>query len=170
MMDHILQPLPPHLCLPVCVTYFWMNNCKPKPSHPLFQAILLGMVYGELSWRRAHPNGDPFFTQHLSQVYGLRCRKSIDIHLKKIHVHLLYLLINFQALITLSHIVLLSLSCRSTVWLQSFCFCMSAIISAEGHSRTKEGPRYGCGPFAQPMAVLHVGGNGPEPVTVFPTT
>ncbi|XP_039534824.1 protein asteroid homolog 1 isoform X1 [Pimephales promelas] len=60
VMDHILQPLPPHLCLPVCVTYFWMNNCKPKPSHPLFQAILLGMVYGELSWRRAHPN-DPLF-------------------------------------------------------------------------------------------------------------
>ncbi|XP_016297497.1 protein asteroid homolog 1-like isoform X2 [Sinocyclocheilus anshuiensis] len=60
VMDHVLQPLPPHLCLPVCVTYFWMNNCKPKPSQPLLQAILLGLVYGELSWRRAHPN-DPLF-------------------------------------------------------------------------------------------------------------
>ncbi|XP_067281495.1 single-strand DNA endonuclease ASTE1 isoform X2 [Pseudorasbora parva] len=60
VMGHVLHPLPPHLCLPVCVTYFWMNNCKPKLSHPLFQAILLGMVYGELSWRSAHPN-DPLF-------------------------------------------------------------------------------------------------------------
>uniref|UniRef100_A0A673L272 Asteroid homolog 1 n=1 Tax=Sinocyclocheilus rhinocerous TaxID=307959 RepID=A0A673L272_9TELE len=60
VMDHVLQPLPPHLCLPVCVTYFWMNNCKPKPSQPLLQAILLGLVYGELSWRKAHPN-DPLF-------------------------------------------------------------------------------------------------------------
>uniref|UniRef100_A0A8C2JED5 Asteroid homolog 1 n=1 Tax=Cyprinus carpio TaxID=7962 RepID=A0A8C2JED5_CYPCA len=60
VMDSVLQPLPPHLCLPVCVTYFWMNNCKPKPSHPLLQALLLGLVYGELCWRRAHPN-DPLF-------------------------------------------------------------------------------------------------------------
>ncbi|XP_016150326.1 protein asteroid homolog 1-like [Sinocyclocheilus grahami] len=60
VMDSVLQPLPPHFCLPVCVTYFWMNNCKPKPSHPLLQAILLGLVHGELSWRRAHPN-DPLF-------------------------------------------------------------------------------------------------------------
>ncbi|KAF4100543.1 hypothetical protein G5714_018739 [Onychostoma macrolepis] len=60
VMDHVLQPLPPHLCFPVCVTYFWMNNCKPKPSQPLLQAILLGLVYGELCWRRAHRN-DPLF-------------------------------------------------------------------------------------------------------------
>ncbi|XP_051729506.1 protein asteroid homolog 1 [Ctenopharyngodon idella] len=65
VMGHILEPLPPHLCLPVCVTYFWMNNCKPKPSQPLLQAILLGMVYGELSWRSAHPN-DPLFGSKIS--------------------------------------------------------------------------------------------------------
>ncbi|KAI2652941.1 hypothetical protein H4Q32_006281 [Labeo rohita] len=60
VMDHVLQPLPPNLCLPVCVTYFWMNNCKPKPCQPLLQAILLGIVYGELCWRTGHPN-DPLF-------------------------------------------------------------------------------------------------------------
>ncbi|XP_043074428.1 protein asteroid homolog 1 [Puntigrus tetrazona] len=60
VMDHIIQPFPPHLCLPVCVTYYWMKNCKPKPSQLLLQAILLGLVYGELSWRRTHPN-DPLF-------------------------------------------------------------------------------------------------------------
>ncbi len=90
-------------------------------------------------------------------------------------VNELYLLINlvssvFRALITFSHIVLLSLSYRPTICQQSFCFCMSAIISFEGQSRTKEGPRSGCGPFAQPMAVMCVGGNVPEPVTVFPVT
>lgn len=60
VMEHVLQPLPPQLCLAVCVTFFWMNNCKPKPAQPLLHAILLGFVYGELSWRRAHPN-DPLF-------------------------------------------------------------------------------------------------------------
>ncbi|XP_051520685.1 protein asteroid homolog 1 isoform X2 [Myxocyprinus asiaticus] len=61
MLDHILPPLPPHFCLPVCVTYFWMNNSKPKPSQPLLQAMLLGLVYGDLSWRTAHPD-DPLYS------------------------------------------------------------------------------------------------------------
>ncbi|XP_051526421.1 protein asteroid homolog 1-like [Myxocyprinus asiaticus] len=60
MMDHLLQPLPPHLRLPVCVTIFWKNNSKPKPSHPRLQAMLLGLVYGELSWRTAYPD-DPLY-------------------------------------------------------------------------------------------------------------
>lgn len=71
VMEHVLQPLPPQLCLAVCVTFFWMNNCKPKPAQPLLHAILLGFVYGELSWRRAHPNGitDPLFIQHTFQMF-----------------------------------------------------------------------------------------------------
>ncbi|XP_051948929.1 protein asteroid homolog 1-like isoform X1 [Xyrauchen texanus] len=60
MMDHLLEPLPPHLRLPVCVTYFWKNNSKPKPCHPRLQAMLLGLVYGELSWRTTYPD-DPLY-------------------------------------------------------------------------------------------------------------
>ncbi|XP_065145678.1 single-strand DNA endonuclease ASTE1 [Paramisgurnus dabryanus] len=59
-MDHVLEPVPPHLCLPVCVMYFWMNNSKPKPNLPLLQAMLLGLVYGELCWRSVHPD-DPMY-------------------------------------------------------------------------------------------------------------
>ncbi|XP_056597158.1 protein asteroid homolog 1 [Triplophysa dalaica] len=60
VMDHVLQPVPLHLSLPVCVMYFWRNNAKPKPNLPLLQAMLLGLVYGELSWRMVHPD-DPLY-------------------------------------------------------------------------------------------------------------
>uniref|UniRef100_A0A8B9J6E7 Asteroid homolog 1 n=1 Tax=Astyanax mexicanus TaxID=7994 RepID=A0A8B9J6E7_ASTMX len=52
VMECVLQPLPPHLRLPVCVTCFWTKSSKPKPSASLLQALLLGLVYGELSRRR----------------------------------------------------------------------------------------------------------------------
>lgn len=67
VLDDVLPAVPPHLSLPVCVMYFWRNNSKPKPNLPLVQAMLLGLVYGELSWRTVHPDGifDSFFTQHL---------------------------------------------------------------------------------------------------------
>ncbi|XP_062846267.1 protein asteroid homolog 1 [Trichomycterus rosablanca] len=61
VMEHVLEPLPPHLCLPVCVTYFWVHSCKPKPSHTTLQTLLLGLVYGELCRRWAMP-GDPLYS------------------------------------------------------------------------------------------------------------
>uniref|UniRef100_A0A672HEQ9 Asteroid domain-containing protein n=1 Tax=Salarias fasciatus TaxID=181472 RepID=A0A672HEQ9_SALFA len=39
----------PHMQLAVAVTAFWMQNATPKPSQPQLQALLLCMVYGELS-------------------------------------------------------------------------------------------------------------------------
>ncbi|KAL6457368.1 hypothetical protein MHYP_G00343310 [Metynnis hypsauchen] len=75
VMEYVLQSLPPHLCLPVCVTYFWMNSSKPKPSPSLLKSLLLGLVYGELCRRRAMA-GDPlcscagtaFVCEKLSQL------------------------------------------------------------------------------------------------------
>ncbi|XP_017549318.1 protein asteroid homolog 1 isoform X4 [Pygocentrus nattereri] len=75
VMEYVLQSLPPHLCLPVCVTYFWMNSSKPKPSPSLLKGLLLGLVYGELCRRRAMA-GDPlcssagtaFVCEQLSQL------------------------------------------------------------------------------------------------------
>ncbi|XP_072532596.1 single-strand DNA endonuclease ASTE1 [Salminus brasiliensis] len=58
VMECVLQPLPPHLRLPVCVTYFWTKSSRPKPSPSLLQALLLGLVYGELC-RRRDQIGDP---------------------------------------------------------------------------------------------------------------
>ncbi|XP_061111894.1 protein asteroid homolog 1-like [Conger conger] len=38
----------PHLNLPVCVTCYWLSSSKPKPNLQMVQALLLGIVYGEL--------------------------------------------------------------------------------------------------------------------------
>lgn len=46
--DLILAPL--HLRLAVAVTGFWLREAIPTPSPPQLQALVLGMVYGELSW------------------------------------------------------------------------------------------------------------------------
>ncbi|XP_046905608.1 protein asteroid homolog 1-like [Hypomesus transpacificus] len=43
-----LTGIPPHLHLPVSVTCYWMTHAAPPPDLPLLQALLLGMVYGEL--------------------------------------------------------------------------------------------------------------------------
>lgn len=48
VMEQVLQPVEPHLHLPVCVTYFWVHSSKPKPSPSLLQCVLLGLVYGEV--------------------------------------------------------------------------------------------------------------------------
>ncbi|XP_048882479.1 protein asteroid homolog 1-like [Brienomyrus brachyistius] len=44
----VLEGVPPCMRLPVCVTCYWMSNCKPKPEPLHLQALLLGMVYGKL--------------------------------------------------------------------------------------------------------------------------
>lgn len=58
-----LAPLPLHLRLAVAATAFWLKNAKPTPSQTQLQALILCMVYGELSWN-SHAAGTPF--QHPS--------------------------------------------------------------------------------------------------------
>ncbi|XP_034400470.1 protein asteroid homolog 1 isoform X2 [Cyclopterus lumpus] len=48
--ESALAPVPLHLRLAVAVTAFWFREAKPPPSQPQLKALLLGMVYGELSW------------------------------------------------------------------------------------------------------------------------
>ncbi|XP_023267975.1 protein asteroid homolog 1-like [Seriola lalandi dorsalis] len=45
-----LAAVPLHLRLAVAVTGFWVREAIPTPSQPQVQALVLGMVYGELSW------------------------------------------------------------------------------------------------------------------------
>ncbi|KAL0962036.1 hypothetical protein UPYG_G00334910 [Umbra pygmaea] len=52
--ESCLAPLPPHLRLVVGVTGFWRREARPHPSLPQIQALLLGMVYGEMA-RNCHP-------------------------------------------------------------------------------------------------------------------
>ncbi|XP_041664346.1 protein asteroid homolog 1 [Cheilinus undulatus] len=49
-----LAAVPPYLWLAVAVTGFWLREAKPTPSQPQLQALLLGLVYGELSWNNQH--------------------------------------------------------------------------------------------------------------------
>ncbi|XP_054914781.1 protein asteroid homolog 1 [Poeciliopsis prolifica] len=44
-----LAPVPLHLQLAVAVTGFWLREATPAPSQALLQALVMGMVYGELT-------------------------------------------------------------------------------------------------------------------------
>ncbi|KAK2830279.1 hypothetical protein Q5P01_018210 [Channa striata] len=48
--ESALAPVPLHLRLAVAVTGFWLKEAIPTPSQLQLQALVLGMVYGELSW------------------------------------------------------------------------------------------------------------------------
>ena len=57
--ESALHPAPYHLQLAVAVTGFWLREAIPTPSQLLLQALVLGMVYGELSL-----HNQPGATQH----------------------------------------------------------------------------------------------------------
>lgn len=74
VMEHLLQPLPPHLHLLVCVTLFWVRMSKPKPSHTTLQALMIGLVYGELCRRSTMTGGKKKDTfRSFSKTPGLSC-------------------------------------------------------------------------------------------------
>lgn len=52
-----LNGIPPHLRLPVAVTYYWLRHAHLRPDHPFLQALLLGLVYGELCRQRKSQTG-----------------------------------------------------------------------------------------------------------------
>lgn len=44
-----MAPVPIHLRLAVAATGFWLREAIPTPSQSQLQALVLGMVHGELS-------------------------------------------------------------------------------------------------------------------------
>uniref|UniRef100_A0A8C7NBU2 Asteroid homolog 1 n=1 Tax=Oncorhynchus kisutch TaxID=8019 RepID=A0A8C7NBU2_ONCKI len=54
-----LNGVPPHLGLPVAVTYYWQRHAHPRPDRPLLQALLLGLVFGELCRQRKTNDSSP---------------------------------------------------------------------------------------------------------------
>nr|XP_024001933.1 protein asteroid homolog 1-like [Salvelinus alpinus] len=52
-----LNSVPTHLGLPVAVTYYWLRHAHPQSDLPLLQALLLGLVYGELCRQRTSQRG-----------------------------------------------------------------------------------------------------------------
>lgn len=67
--ESIATALPPHLSLPVCVTCYWLRSAKPKPNQQMVQALMLGIVYGELSRLGGSRGGAAYSTN--SWVYIL---------------------------------------------------------------------------------------------------
>ncbi|KAF3707536.1 Protein asteroid -like protein 1 [Channa argus] len=61
-----LAPVPLHLRLAVAVTGFWLREAIPTPSQPQVQALVLGMVYGELSWN--NQIGAPHYQHAVPQL------------------------------------------------------------------------------------------------------
>ncbi|KAJ8273164.1 hypothetical protein GJAV_G00098270 [Gymnothorax javanicus] len=76
--ESIATTVPPHLMLPVCVTCYWLSNSKPKPDLPMVQALLLGVVYGELcrlgSSQRGRAAGYPGMQAACDRLGRLRVR------------------------------------------------------------------------------------------------
>ncbi|XP_021475946.2 protein asteroid homolog 1 [Oncorhynchus mykiss] len=75
-----LSGVPPHLRLPVAVTCYWLRHAHSPPELPVLQALLLGLVYGELCRKRKSQRG---FMEGpvLERLRGLiqRGRRSLDL-------------------------------------------------------------------------------------------
>ena len=48
-MSNTLSDVPPNLRLPVAVTCYWLQHSSPPPDEKVIQAVLLGMVAGEIN-------------------------------------------------------------------------------------------------------------------------
>ncbi|KAM4600397.1 single-strand DNA endonuclease ASTE1-like [Polymixia lowei] len=60
-----LTGLPAHLRLPVAVTRYWLQKASPRPDPKLVQALLLGMVDGEIRRQREATRG---LTQYTGKI------------------------------------------------------------------------------------------------------
>ncbi|XP_036949885.1 protein asteroid homolog 1 isoform X2 [Acanthopagrus latus] len=65
--ESALAAVPLHLRLAVAVTGFWLREIIPIPSKLHLQALVLGMVYGELSW-----NNQPGATHNQQGEHSVR--------------------------------------------------------------------------------------------------
>lgn len=83
--ESVLAPVPFHLKLAVAVTGFWLREVTPKPPQPHLQALLLGMVYGELTWNNQpgathSQHGGYFFPTWLKKL-KCSCNNKANSHL-----------------------------------------------------------------------------------------
>ncbi|EMP31561.1 Protein asteroid like protein 1 [Chelonia mydas] len=65
----ILQPIPNPLWLPVAVTCYWTCYSEPKVKLHHLQALLLGMVFGELHRTTSSPDPAVFHVEDDKMVY-----------------------------------------------------------------------------------------------------
>ncbi|XP_042168751.1 protein asteroid homolog 1 isoform X1 [Oncorhynchus tshawytscha] len=81
-----LNGVPPHLGLPVAVTYYWLRHAHPRPDLPLLQALLLGLVFGELCRQRKSQRGFIEEEPMLERMRGLIQRPAMSPDLGVAHV------------------------------------------------------------------------------------
>ncbi|XP_071764243.2 single-strand DNA endonuclease ASTE1-like [Centroberyx gerrardi] len=62
-----LSGLPPHLRLPVAVTCYWMREASPPPDRSLLEALMLGLVTGEMHRESAGSSALRSMKTHCSQ-------------------------------------------------------------------------------------------------------
>uniref|UniRef100_A0A8C7S6V4 XPG N-terminal domain-containing protein n=1 Tax=Oncorhynchus mykiss TaxID=8022 RepID=A0A8C7S6V4_ONCMY len=82
-----LNGLPLHLGLPVAVTYYWLRHAHPRPDLPLLQALLLGLVYGELCRQRKSQRGFIEEEPVLERMRGLIQRRAMSPDLGVVHAY-----------------------------------------------------------------------------------
>ncbi|XP_018597193.1 protein asteroid homolog 1 isoform X1 [Scleropages formosus] len=92
--ESLLHTIPLSLQLPLCVTCHWMSNCSPRPSMTHVQALLLGMVYGEICRQRAVHRGPaeacPALTsisERLDQLHTFKGQRRGTIDLDTAHLY-----------------------------------------------------------------------------------
>lgn len=54
----VVEFAPPSLALPACVTVYWLRSCGPRITLQHLQALVLGMVYGEVCRLKVSQRGD----------------------------------------------------------------------------------------------------------------
>ncbi|XP_064883150.1 protein asteroid homolog 1-like [Oncorhynchus nerka] len=82
-----LNGVPSHLGLPVAVTYYWLRHAHPRPDLPLLQALLLGLVFGELCRQRKSQRGFIEEEPVLERMRGLIQRRAMSPGLGVVHVY-----------------------------------------------------------------------------------
>ncbi|XP_045552563.1 protein asteroid homolog 1-like [Salmo salar] len=82
-----LNGIPPHLGLPVAVTYYWLRHAHLRPDHPFLQALLLGLVYGELCRQRKSQTGFIEEGPVLERLRGLIQRGASNLDLAVAHAY-----------------------------------------------------------------------------------
>ncbi|XP_011607170.2 protein asteroid homolog 1 [Takifugu rubripes] len=78
-----LAPVPVHLRLAVAVTGFWLREARPTPSQVHLQALVLGLVYGELSWT-TQTGAAP--RQHTTPPMNLPAERNVLIGLNRLRL------------------------------------------------------------------------------------
>ncbi|XP_023673438.2 single-strand DNA endonuclease ASTE1 [Paramormyrops kingsleyae] len=77
----VVEFAPPALALPACVTVYWLRSCGPRITQQHLQALVLGMVYGEVCKLRVSQRGPALSCvrlQRIREARGDRTKLDLD--------------------------------------------------------------------------------------------